>query len=95
MVERPPGFSGGIGANYRHGETWEVEVIEERHTGRKDFTVKAVLLHENRLDRKVFIPGVRLGPETYTTLAAARKRARQWANVLSGQLYPEWTELKS
>ena len=94
-VERPPGFSGGIGASYRYGEVWEVKVVEEHHMSRKDFIVNAILLHEKRNGQDISIPGVKLGPETYTTLAAARKRARQWADVLSGQLYPEWEEVKS
>lgn len=92
MVERPAGFSGGFNASYRHGETWKVTVTEERHPGRKDFVVEATMLHENRPSGKVTIPGVRLGPKVYTTLSAARKRARECADVLSGQLFPKWEE---
>jgi hypothetical protein len=79
-------------SDYRHGETWKVTVDEQHYPGRKDFVVEAVMLSENRHDRKIVIPGVKLGPETRTSLFAARKKARQWANILSGQLHPTWTE---
>jgi len=96
MIKRPPGFSGGLGdSSYRFGETWEITVKEQQHESYKDFVVEAVMLSEDRPQGEVVIPGVRLGPEVYMNLAVARKRARQMADVLSGQLDPEWTEKQS
>jgi len=92
-INRPAGHYSvgpGLQADYRHGETWNVVVTQVPMTARTDFVVEAQLITENRHDRTLTIPGVRLGPETYTTLAKARKRAYSMADVVSGMLHPEY-----
>lgn len=91
----------GPGSSY-YAETWRVYVEQEKHPGGWAFKVTGMLLAEHipqqwDSEKRVWIeaydreiPGVILGPETLPSLAAARKRAGSMADVLCGQLYPNW-----
>jgi hypothetical protein len=97
-VERP-----AFGAN--RGERWTVEVNQNRKPWGEQYEVRATFNGEVLPERwgdgrwqppclrpieGVLVPSA--VPEAFKSLRGARERARRLADVLSGQLVPEWEE---
>jgi len=79
----------------RRAECWVVEVREVPLPVGHQYEVQGRLLWADTPEGRRPIPGLVVpakGPRAFRTLAAARKDARRLADVLSGQLYPQWTE---